>query len=79
MDQSAPPSATLFSEDRGIWLKEIEEQSQVIAKAIKINEICMQMRAALDRGNKHKIEQLSLWQDEVHRRLSAFLYEFPST
>lgn len=73
MDESAPPSNTLSAEEEGIWLKENEEQSQVIAKAIKINDICMQMRAALDRGSKHKIEQLSLWQDEVHRRLSAFL------
>lgn len=78
MDESAPSSATFSAEEGGIWLKEIEEQSQVIAKAIKINEICMQMRAALDRGNKQKIEQLSLWQDKVHRRLSAFLSEFPS-
>lgn len=73
MDESAPPSNTLSAKEEGIWLKENEEQSQVIAKAIKINDICMQMRAALDRGSKHKIEQLSLWQDEVHRRLSAFL------
>lgn len=73
MDESAPPSNTLSAEEEGIWLKENEEQSQVIAKAIKINDICMQMRAALGRGSKHKIEQLSLWQDEVHRRLSAFL------